>query len=603
MDAGNVIFKFIGDDKGLKSTMNGLAGVGKTALAGLVAGTTAVASGFTALVTASVKARGEMEQLEGGAKKIFDQMDFAQIEKDAHDAYKSMNLSASEYLDMMNKVGATFAQTMGDQKGYDTAKKGLQAISDYASGTGADINLLNDKYKMITRSTSSYLSIADQFAGILPQTTKDFLAQAQASGYLSKEYKKLTDVPVAEYQEAVTNMIEKGVDAMGLLGNTTAESTKTLTGSIAMTKKAWANFLSGKGSLGEVVESFGTMTEQILVKVNEAMPQITEQITKYMPMIIETGGKLVGAIVQGVMQNLPQLMSTAGTIISDLLVAFSDNIDEILDVGIEVIFQIIDGITQALPDLIPKVIDVIIAINEALMEPENMAKMLECGVKLVMAIGKGIINSIPNVIEAIFRMNTKIGDTLDNAWEFFKQKGKEILKQIAIGIVVQLYEIGKTTNQIKAKLKEGLDNIINSAKQWGRDFLNGFAQGIQERLGALRSHVESVANAIRSRLHFSRPDVGPLRDYETWMPDMIKGMAKSLDHASPMLLDKISALSSEMAMNMSPSLNGSYSTSMNPTINVAVHNTFETDPLGQMVNNVKTFSNGAKNDYNYGYGG
>ena len=27
------------------------------------------------------------------------------------------------------------------------------------------------------------------------------------------------------------------------------------------------------------------------------------------------------------------------------------------------------------------------------------------------------------------------------------------------------------------------------------------------------------------------------------------------------------------------------------------------DPLGQMVNDVKTFSNGAKNDYNYGYGG
>lgn len=196
-----------------------------------------------------------MEQLAGGTQKIFNEMDFKQIEKDANEAYKTMNLSASEYLDMMNKVGATFAQTMGDQKGYDTAKKGLQAISDYASGTGADINLLNDKFKLITRSTSSYQSIADQFAGILPQTTKDFLAQAQASGFLSKQYKKLTDVPVAEYQEAVTNMLEKGVDAMGLLGNTTAESTKTLTGSIAMTKKAWDNFLSGTGDLGQVVES------------------------------------------------------------------------------------------------------------------------------------------------------------------------------------------------------------------------------------------------------------------------------------------------------------------------------------------------------------
>lgn len=182
-------------------------------------------------------------------------MDFKQIEKDSQEAYFSMNLSAREYIDMMNKVGATFSQTMGDQKGYDTAKKGLQAISDYASGTGADINLLNDKFKLITRSTSSYQSIADQFAGILPQTTKDFLAQAQASGFLSTQYKKLTDVPVAEYQEAVTNMLEKGVDAMGLLGNTAEESRKTLTGSIAMTKKAWDNFLSGTGDLGKVVES------------------------------------------------------------------------------------------------------------------------------------------------------------------------------------------------------------------------------------------------------------------------------------------------------------------------------------------------------------
>lgn len=82
-DGGNVIFKFLGDDKELKSTMNKLGSIGSTALKGMVAGTTAVASGFTALVTASVKARGEMEQLAGGSKKIFDQMDFKQIEKDA----------------------------------------------------------------------------------------------------------------------------------------------------------------------------------------------------------------------------------------------------------------------------------------------------------------------------------------------------------------------------------------------------------------------------------------------------------------------------------------------------------------------------------------
>ena len=127
--------------------------------------------------------------------------------------------------------------------------------------------------------------------------------------------------------------------------------------------------------------------------------------------------------------------------------------------------------------------------------------------------------------------------------------------------------------------------------------IRGFGEGIMSALGDLQARVSSVANSIRSRLHFSRPDTGPLRDYETWMPDMIKGMAKSLERAMPMLTDKVD----ELAFGLSPTLNGSYSN--NPNVNVIVNNSFETDPLGQMVSKIKTFSNGAKNDYNYGYGG
>jgi hypothetical protein len=33
---------------------------------------------------------------------------------------------------------------------------------------------------------------------------------------------------------------------------------------------------------------------------------------------------------------------------------------------------------------------------------------------------------------------------------------------------------------------------------------------------------------------------------------------------------------------------------------VNVQNNMELDPLGQLVNNIKTFSGGAKNDYNWG---
>ena len=180
----------------------------------------------------AINSYAQFEQLQGGAQKIFDEMDYSQIAKDANDAYYTMQMSASDYIESINLVGATFSQTMGDQQAYDTAKKGMQAISDFASGTGKDIGLLNEKYQLITRSASGYQSIADQFAGVLPQTSADFLEQAQAAGLLSEDYKKLTDVPVAEYQQAVTAMMEKGVDALGLAGNTAAEAEGTMSGSL-----------------------------------------------------------------------------------------------------------------------------------------------------------------------------------------------------------------------------------------------------------------------------------------------------------------------------------------------------------------------------------
>ena len=192
----------------------------------------AAATGIVALTKSAVENYAEYEQLAGGAQKIFDQMDYSRIEQDAQNAYKTMNISASEYLETMNDVGATFAATMGDEAGYNAAKTGLQAIADYASGTGKSVDVLSEKFTMITRSTSSYQSIADQFSGILPATSKDFLAQAQAAGILSDSYTELTQVPIAEYQQAVSEMLEKGVSDLGLAGNTAAETANTISCSL-----------------------------------------------------------------------------------------------------------------------------------------------------------------------------------------------------------------------------------------------------------------------------------------------------------------------------------------------------------------------------------
>ena len=45
----------------------------------------------------------------------------------------------------------------------------------------------------------------------------------------------------------------------------------------------------------------------------------------------------------------------------------------------------------------------------------------------------------------------------------------------------------------------------------------GIVNGIKSAVGAVTDAVNGVANKIRSVLHFSVPDEGPLTDYESWM--------------------------------------------------------------------------------------
>ena len=136
-----------------------------------VAAVGAASAAIVGLTKSAVSSYAEYEQLAGGAAKIFNEISQTKILHDAQNAYKELGLSANEYLAVINDVGATFAATMGDEAGYNAAKQGLKAISDYASGTGKNVNELSQKFTLITRSTAIYQSIADQFSGILPSTS------------------------------------------------------------------------------------------------------------------------------------------------------------------------------------------------------------------------------------------------------------------------------------------------------------------------------------------------------------------------------------------------------------------------------------------------
>lgn len=88
----------------------------------------------------------------------------------------------------------------------------------------------------------------------------------------------------------------------------------------------------------------------------------------------------------------------------------------------------------------------------------------------------------------------------------------------------------------------------NDSKTWGEDMVEGLGNGIKQKSEGswFTGILSGLAGIIASFIHFSRPDRGPLREYEKWMPDMIQGLAKTLDSSSPKLLNSASNLSKKL---------------------------------------------------------
>lgn len=132
--------------------------------------------------------------------------------------------------------------------------------------------------------------------------------------------------------------------------------------------------------------------------------------------------------------------------------------------------------------------------------------------------------------------------------------------------------ITSTVGNIKDAIVNGftaaidfIKSLPSQAVQWGIDMIQGIANGITGAMGKVTDAVKNVAGNIKSFLHFSVPDEGPLTDYESWMPDFMGGLAKGIKSSRKNVIDEIKSLTGDMSalMNLRTA---SYITAANSTI-------------------------------------
>lgn len=94
---------------------------------------------------------------------------------------------------------------------------------------------------------------------------------------------------------------------------------------------------------------------------------------------------------------------------------------------------------------------------------------------------------------------------------------------------------------------EWIRSLPSQAYTWGADMIDGIVRGIWNSIGKVTEAVKGVGAKIKSFLHFSVPDEGPLTDYETWMPDFMKGLASGIEGNEDLVLKKVKSLATRIS--------------------------------------------------------
>lgn len=382
---------------------------------------------------------------------------------------------------------------------------------------------------------------------------------------------------------------------------------------------------------GLLADSMGTTREEA-----SKMDITYEMLSKALQKASSQGGKYYKAMEKqsttynGAMSNLKESLDVLkGTLAKDLFNAFkklipiinkfidwltkNHQIIEVLIIPLLAFFNVLMGFLA-----VSKVISVITALGAAISAlPFALPiALITSFIALIVVLWNkcdlfrnfilGVFNAIKTafnflVIKILGFVNTikKTIDGLKQAFQLLKNKAIEIKD----GIVNKFKEI---KDGIKQKIQEIINGIKDKVKDFvnvGKDLINGLWKGITDKWDSLKGKVKDLGNGIKngfkkvfgihSPSKMFRDEIGKYLS-----EGLVIGFTANMDKSSKKLIDSVNG-----AFGLSPTLTGTANTHLSPQVNVVVNNNMKTDPLGQVVNRVKTFSGGAKNDYNYGYGG
>lgn len=174
---------------------------------------------------------------------------------------------------------------------------------------------------------------------------------------------------------------------------------------------------------------------------------------------------------------------------------------------------------------------------------------------------KSVVTAVWNGIRSVItRVMNGIRSVVSSIWSGIRNTISSIVNGIKNTVSSAFHAmwsgIRSTISGIYNTIRDGLGNAVNyitslasAGWRWGADIINGIVNGIRSCIGAVAGAVTDVANTIRSHLHFSVPDEGPLTDFESWMPDFMGGLAEGIEKSRGLVKAAVNSVAADMVIS------------------------------------------------------
>lgn len=582
-------------------------------------------SAFVSLAKSSLEGYGNYEQLVGGVKTLFGTEagsveEYAQsvdqsvaevtdkynslqrsqetVLKNARDSWKTAGLSANDYMEIATSFAASLVSSLGGdtEKAARYADMAIVDMSDNVNKFGTDMTSLQYAYQGFAKQNYTMLDNLKLGYGGTKTEMERLVADAAALTDVQDKLGVTVDANSLSFENVVA-AIHVVMGNMGILGTTSREAESTIQGSVNGMKAAWENFLTG---MADPEQDFDALVQNLVQSIQTAASNIVPRLQEIIPTLIEGLGKLVDQLSPYVGETIEELAPT----IKEALLALVDTLQGVFaeaapqigeaarvlgDAAIEGINAALDELLAPVQEKINAILPTIAAIGAAF-AAWNIVSII-AGVVSSLGGLSGVItavfavlaaNPIGIVVAAIAALVAAIMTAwnTNDAWRESMIELWGIIKETVAGTINALVELitafGQSAWEGMRKagkaMQDGLMDALTFMVElpgkflkWGSDMIQGLIDGIRGMLGNLKEVITDVAGTIKSFLHFSRPDVGPLRNYEQWMPDFMAGLADGIDTNSWRVEDAITRLTGRMGVQLTAAQTGG--AIVNQTIN------------------------------------